>query len=79
MVRDRFLTVGMRNCRQARKGHSDSCGNGSDWKHQFLKSNNIWILISNIILIYNIYLIIYTIIILIIIYNMIIHNQIYSI
>lgn len=41
MVRDRFLTVGMRNCRQARKGHSDSCGNGSDWKHQLLKSNNI--------------------------------------
>lgn len=56
MVRDRFLTVGMRNCRQARKGHSDSCGNGSDWKHQFLKSNNIWILISNIILRYITYI-----------------------
>ena len=41
MVRDRFLTVGMRNYRQARKGHSDSCGNGSDWRHQFLMSNYI--------------------------------------
>ena len=61
MVRDRFLTVGMRNYRQARKGHSDSCGNGSDWRHQFLMSNYIWIiiLINNIILRYITYIKLY--------------------